>query len=214
MDLIAKERDRLLHRTARVFGLSFTIVSLICLSLPGSVDFTTLAMCIPLYVILGFLQFMSGRSRSLSWVAGAYFVGFTIIILATALPLTSPTPSAISAVSQLAGGSLASAAIVLTTDAARRAALVAGFIVVSLATALVTLASQPISRTLGLIVLGWTLAGVDHVRILDPGCRVGHLWRGVVRLSHLELLARKSTWVWARSQRVSWRPARQHIRYP
>ena len=160
MDLIAKERDRLLHRTARVFGLSFTVVSLICLSLPGSVDFTTLAICIPLYVILGFLQFMTGRSRSLGWVAGAYFTGLTIIILATALPLSSPTPSVISAVTQLAGGSLASTAIVLTTDAARRVALAAGFIVVSLATALVTLTLQPISSTLGLIVLGWTLAGL------------------------------------------------------
>ena len=160
MDLIAKERDRLLHRTARVFGLSFTVVSLICLCLPGSVDFTTLAICIPLYVILGFLQFMTGRSRSLGLVAGAYFTGLIIIILATALPLNSPTPSVVSAVTQLAGGSLASTAIVLTTDAARRVALAAGFIVVSLATALVTLTLQPISSTLGLIVLGWTLAGL------------------------------------------------------
>ncbi|MBG6054632.1 signal transduction histidine kinase [Salinibacterium sp. CAN_S4] len=160
MDLIAKERDRLLHRTARVFGLSFTIVSVICLSLPGSVDLTTLAICVPLYLILGALQFMIGRSRSLGWVTGAFLTGFLIIILATALPVTSPTPSAISAVTQLAGGSLGATAIVLTTDAARRVALVAGFVVVSLTTALVTLTSQPISRTLGLIVLGWTLASL------------------------------------------------------
>jgi signal transduction histidine kinase len=160
MDLIAKERDRLLHRTARVFGLSFTVVSLICLSLPGSVDVTTLAICVPLYIILGFLQFMIGRSRSLGWVAGSYFAGFLIIVLATTLALVSPTPSAVSAIVQLAGGSIASTAIVLTTTATKRVALVAGFVVMSLATALLTLGSQPVSRTLGVMVLGWTLASV------------------------------------------------------
>ena len=160
MDLIVKERDRLLQRTARVFGLSFTVVSLICLSLPGSVDLPTYAICFPLYVVLGFLQYMIGRSRSLGWVAAAYIVGLVVIILVTTLPLTSPGQSATSAVIQLAGASLASTAIVLTTDAPRRVALVAGFVMVSLTTALVTSSFQPISRTLASIVLGWTLAAV------------------------------------------------------
>ena len=160
MDLIVKERDRLLQRTARVFGLSFTVVSLICLSLPGSVDLPTYAICFPLYVVLGFLQYMIGRSRSLGWVTAAYIVGLVIIILVTTLPLTSPGQSATSAVIQMAGASLASTAIVLTTDAPRRVALVAGFVMVSLTTALVTSSFQPISRTLASIVLGWTLAAV------------------------------------------------------
>ncbi|MDJ0334614.1 histidine kinase [Salinibacterium sp. G-O1] len=160
MDLIDKERNRLLQRTARVFGLSFTVVSLVCLSLPGAVDFATYAICFPLYVVLGFFQFMMGRSRSLGWVVASYFVGLTIIVLVTTLPLTSPSQSAISAVMQIAGASLASAAIVLTIDTVRRVALVTGFVMVSLTTALLTLASQPISRTLSAIVLGWTVAAV------------------------------------------------------
>ncbi|MGV8895583.1 MAG: sensor histidine kinase [Rhodoglobus sp.] len=160
MDLIDKERNRLLQRTARVFGLSFTVVSLVCLSLPGAVDFTTYAICFPLYLVLGFFQFMMGRSRSLGWVVASYFVGLTIIVLVTTLPLTSPSQSAISAVMQIAGASLASAAIVLTIDTVRRVALVTGFVMVSLTTALLTLASQPISRTLSAIVLGWTVAAV------------------------------------------------------
>lgn len=160
MDLIDRERDRLLQRTARVFGLSCTVVSLLCLTLPGSVDFTTYAISLPLYVLLGFLQFMMGRSRSLGWVAAAYIVGLMLIVLITTLPLSSPGQSAISAVIQLAGASLASTAIVLTTDAVRRVALVAGFVVVSLTTALLTSTFQPISRTLSAIVLGWTLATV------------------------------------------------------
>ena len=52
MDLIAKERDRLLQRTARIYGLSFTIVSLICLSIPGSVNAVAYFIALPLYAIV------------------------------------------------------------------------------------------------------------------------------------------------------------------
>ncbi len=160
MDLIVKERNRLLQRTARVFGLSFTVVSLICLSLPGAVELATYLICVPLYVVLGLLQFMMGRSRSLGWVAAAFFAGLSLIVLITTLGLTTPSVSASSAVSQLAAGSLAATAIVLTSDAVRRAALITGFVMVSLTTALLTSASQSIALTLAAIVLGWTIAAV------------------------------------------------------
>ncbi|MBC7590118.1 MAG: histidine kinase [Salinibacterium sp.] len=160
MDLIAKERDRLLQRVASIFGLSFTAVSFACLSLPGAVDFQTYVVCAPLYAILAFFQFRMGRSRSLGWVGAAYVTGFALIVLITSLPLVSPGQSAISAVMQLGGASLASTAVVLTTDAARRGVLTAAFILVTITTTLVTLTFQPISRTLAILVLGWTLAAV------------------------------------------------------
>src|SRR5690606_27487237 len=56
VEQILKERDRLLQRTARTFGLSFTVVSLLCLALPGSVSTSTLLAALPLYVLLGFAQ--------------------------------------------------------------------------------------------------------------------------------------------------------------
>ena len=90
MDLIVKERDRLLQRTARVFGLSFTVVSFICLSLPGAVDLATYLICVPLYLVLGLLQFMMGRSRSLGWVAAAFFAGLSLIVLITTLRPDGP----------------------------------------------------------------------------------------------------------------------------
>jgi signal transduction histidine kinase len=160
MDLIAKERDRLLQRTARVFGMSFTVVSLICLSLPGAVDVTTYIICLVLYAVLGLLQFRIGRSRSLGWVGAAYLVGLVIIVVITIVPTVSPGQSAISAVMQIASASLASSAIVLTTDAVRRVALASAFVVVTIMTVLLTLTFQPVSRTLAVIVLGWTLAAV------------------------------------------------------
>ena len=68
MDLIVKERDRLLQRTARVYGLGFTIVSLVCLSLPGALDFIPYLLCVPLYVGIAFCQVQLGTSRSIAWV--------------------------------------------------------------------------------------------------------------------------------------------------
>ncbi|UDF14662.1 histidine kinase [Antiquaquibacter oligotrophicus] len=160
MDLIAKERDRLLQRTARVYGVSFTLVSLVCLTLPGSVDIVTWILCAPLYAVLGFCQFRIGRSRSLGWVVLGMGAGVGIVFVITGLSTVGPGPSAISAVAQLAAGSLASFAVVLTTDALRRVVLGASFIVVSGSTALALAPYQGPIRTLALLLLGWAIATI------------------------------------------------------
>jgi signal transduction histidine kinase len=160
MDLIAKERDRLLQRTARVYGLSFTAVSLVCLSIPGGVDMLTWVLCLPLYAALGAAQFFVGRSRSLGWVLLAVMMGLGIILLVTLGSMPGPGPSAISAVAQLAAGSLASVAVVLTTDALRRVVLGVAFVVVTTLTTLLLSAHQPPLRTLPLLLLGWILATI------------------------------------------------------
>ena len=158
MDLIAKERDRLLQRTARVYGLSFTVVSLVCLTIPGGVDTLTWVLCLPLYAVLGFSQFRLGSSRSLGWVALALGAGLGIVALVTLVSVDGPGPSAISAVSQLTAGSLGSLGVVLTTSPLRRAILgIAATITIGVAV-LVLLPSQPALRTLPLQVLGWMLA--------------------------------------------------------
>lgn len=63
MDLIAKERDRLLQRTARIYGLSFTVVSFLCLSIPGAVETLSYFACIPLYIAIGICQWRVASSR-------------------------------------------------------------------------------------------------------------------------------------------------------
>lgn len=63
MDLIAKERERLLQRAARVYGLSFTAVALICALLPGAVDPLALVISLPLFAAVAFAQLRIGMSR-------------------------------------------------------------------------------------------------------------------------------------------------------
>lgn len=160
MDLIAKERDRLLQRTARLFGLCFTAVSLVCLSIPGAVDPTSYLICLPLYLVLAVLQWRIGVSRSLLWVLPTFLVGLAIIGVVTLLGDVEPGPAGVSAIGQLAAGSLASSAVALTNSARRRAVLITGFVLIGSAAVFLLAPYQPVARTAALLVLGWTLATI------------------------------------------------------
>lgn len=160
MDLIAKERDRLLQRTARVYGLSFTVVSLICLAIPGSVTGLAVVLCLPLYAIVGFSQYRLGVSRSLGWILPAIAAGLAAIVIITVLTPGGPGAAGVSAAMQLAAASLASFAIVLTTEPIRRVVLVVAFLAVGGVTVTLLAPTQPMLRTIPLLVLGWTLATI------------------------------------------------------
>ena len=128
MDLIAKERDRLLQRTARIYGLSFTIVSLICLSIPGSVNAVAYFIALPLYAIVAVSQFRLGVSRSLLWIGPGILAGIAAIVVIAIVTPGGPGAAGVSAAMQLAAASLASFAIVLTTDTVRRILLAGAFL--------------------------------------------------------------------------------------
>jgi signal transduction histidine kinase len=160
MDLIAKERDRLLQRTARVYGLSFTAVSLLCLAIPGSVTSLSFLMTLPLYAVIVVSQVRMGLTRSLVWVALMLMAGLGIIVIVTLVNSGPPGQSGISAVTQLAGAALASSAIVLTTEPIRRLVLGSGFVVIGAALTVLLAPYQVPARTLPLYILGWTLATI------------------------------------------------------
>lgn len=160
MDLIAKERDRLLQRTARVYGLSFTLVSLICLAIPGAVDMASFFVCLPLYLVIAFCQYRIGSSRSMVWAIPIIVAGLGIIGVVTLLAPEATGEAGVSAVAQLAAASLASTAIVLTTGLLRRIFLAASFVATLAATTILLLPFQQFGRTIALIVLGWVLATI------------------------------------------------------
>ena len=160
MELIAKERDRLLQRSARLYGLCFTVVSALCLSIPGAVDSAAFFLCLPLYAAVGFCQFWLGRSRSLVWVAIAIVAGTAVIaIIALASP-GGPSPAGVSAATQLGAGSLASFAIVLTTERSRRVGLGVAFVIVAGTSAVVMAPYLPPIALVPIFVLGWVLATI------------------------------------------------------
>jgi signal transduction histidine kinase len=155
MDLIAKERERLLQRAARVYGLSFTAVALACALLPGAVDRLALVISLPLFAVLALAQLRIGMSRSLLWVGLALLCGVAIIGVFRFVG-TGPSPEAgYSAILQLAAVSLAGCALVLTSSGPRIALLVGAFLLAGGSAVLVADGVPHMLRTAGLVMLGW-----------------------------------------------------------
>ena len=164
MDLITKERDRLLQRTARVYGLSFTIVALLCFVLPGAVSSTALIISLPLFVVLGIAQFRMGVSRSPLWLAVALAAGLAIVVVAGTVG-SRPSQAGFTALVELAAASLAATALVLTSSGPRIAALVVVFLVIGAVLLLLTSDLQAPLRTAGIYVLGWVLPALIAIWI-------------------------------------------------
>lgn len=155
MELIVKERERLLQRAARVYGLSFTAVALGCAVLPGALDSLALLLSLPLFALLAFAQVRIGMSRSLLWVALALVSGAGIIGIHRFVG-SGPSPEAgYAVIIQLAAASLASCAIVLTSSGPRILLLVASFLAIGGGAVLVSSGLPQMIRTAGLVVLGW-----------------------------------------------------------
>lgn len=155
MDLINRERDRLLQQVARVWGLSFTVLAAVCLLVQSAADPSVLAVAAVPFVLLAVAQLRMGVSRSVVWVAAQLVAGAAIIAVITTLG--SPTESVMGAVTALAGGSLAALTLVMLSPGIRVVAISIAFAAVTVFTVLMTSTLQPPVRTLGTLVLGWVL---------------------------------------------------------
>lgn len=165
MDLITRERDRLLQRSARVYGLSFTAVSALCFALPGAVPFPVLLIGSPLYLILAASLVAVGLSRSLWWPVVALLAGSGIVV-AIALLAAPPTPSASLAIIHVTAAGLASLALVLTTSVPRIAVLVLGSLTGVAVVVFAEIATPAQSlRSGGTVLVGWGLATLIAVWI-------------------------------------------------
>ena len=165
MDHILKERDRLLQGTARIYGLGFAGVALLCLLVPDAVAPATYLPLVPLFVALVFAQYRIGLSRSYLWILLEVLSVLGIVVSISALNPGGLTPAALSAIAQLTAASLASVALVLATDRVRIGALVGIFVVVTVVTVWLTADSRSPVATAGLLFLGWSLAAVTGIWI-------------------------------------------------
>ncbi|MCU1422376.1 MAG: histidine kinase [Microbacteriaceae bacterium] len=160
VELIAKERDRLLQRTARAIGLGSTAVALVCLVVPGVIGPTTLVATLPLFAILILGIARTGASHSLIWVVLGLGSGLAIMLIVH-LPIDGRAGSALgTALVPLAAGALASFAIVLTTSVVRIVILVIGAIASIALVEQVVDATTFISIEGATVALGWVLLGV------------------------------------------------------
>ena len=160
MELIAKERDRLLQRTARFLGLAGTIITLISLSFPGVVRMTSYFAAIPLLLVLMLCHVMVTRGRPVVWAAVGIAAGLAALVVIR-LPLSAtPSSSLGAAVIPLGAAGMACFALVLVSSVARIILLVVGGI---LSTILVQNTAQHpgvLSATALSVLLGWVLISV------------------------------------------------------
>jgi signal transduction histidine kinase len=163
MDLIDKERDRLLQRSARVYGLSFTGVSALCFVLPGAVPPQALLLGIPLYLILIAALVAVGLSHAIWWPVVALVAGAGIVVT-IALLTAPPSPAASLAILHLTAAGLASLALVLTSSLPRILLLTAGALS-GVAVVVFAEAEAPgqALRSGGTVLVGWGLAALITV---------------------------------------------------
>ena len=158
VELIAKERDRILQRSARFIGLGSTVVALICFSVPGVLHLTTLLSALPLFVVLAFSLYRVGVNQSLFWIVLGILSGLGILVVVQLPDEAQASPSLGTAIVPLAAGAIASFAVVLTAGVGRLILLVVGFV------ATVVLADLaipgPVSMQDAQIVVGWVLTAV------------------------------------------------------
>ncbi len=160
VELIAKERDRLLQRSARLIGIGSAVVALACLAIPGVLAWTTLLATLPLFAVLVFCHLRLGASQSAGWALVGIIAGLGILVILL-LPLGAAAgPALPTAIVPLAGGSVAAFATVLTGSPRRIALLVVGLIAAVVLTELVTGAPAVFSFAGVSVALGWVLAAV------------------------------------------------------
>jgi signal transduction histidine kinase len=156
--LIARERDRILQRSARFIGLGSTAVALVCFSVPGVVPQMTLHLVLPLLGILAFSLYRVGVNGSLVWVGLGILSGLGILVVVRVWGDGTVSPSLGAAIIPLAAGALASFAVVLTVSVMRLVMLVVAFV------ATVVLAELAIPGNVGVqdaqILIGWVLATI------------------------------------------------------
>ncbi|WP_168627892.1 MULTISPECIES: ATP-binding protein [unclassified Cryobacterium] len=157
MEPIAKERDRLLYRTTRALGMATATTSLIALSVPGMMPTNAwLAMLGP-FVVLFLSLYALGRDPRLPWAVLGIFAGIVILVIAN-LPFAADHAASLPfALAPLAGGTLASFSLVLTTSVPRLVILGLSFGTATVLTELVSPSSGILSEKTIIVIVGWLL---------------------------------------------------------
>lgn len=200
MDLIAKERDRVLQRVARAYGLGFTVVAAVCLALPGAVtDPAALAVVLVLAAALAGAQIVLGVSRNPVWVLVSLAAGLGATAVATGFGGRALSTGGMTALQLLLAGSLASTAIVLGGTVLRLIGLVVAFAAVLVVALWATAASQPPLVVGTAVLLGWLLAAgvglwitAGVPRVSKRIASIGRAHRAERQASELEAQRRQS----------------------
>jgi signal transduction histidine kinase len=160
MELIAKERDRLLQRTARFLGLAGTIVALVSLSIPGVVPLATYLEMLPLLAFLVFSHIMVARSLAVIWASLGILAGIGSLLVARAPFGETPSAGLADALAPLGAAGVAAFALVLVASLPRILLLVLGAVASSVIVQSASMGTGALSGATLSVILGWVLTAV------------------------------------------------------
>lgn len=179
VDLIEKERRRLLQSAARALGLSGVALSAICLSLPGVVDSDVLPSVLIVLAGQAAALIMVGRSGHIGWVALTIVLGCSALALAQ-LPWGQSTSLSLStSLAPLGVAGLGALGIVLSDKTGRWLLWAAG----TLASSLLVATAGPTSDLISTAAIA-TLAGWVMTLIIGLWVTVG-VQRSVHRIANI-----------------------------
>ncbi|MGO4785067.1 sensor histidine kinase [Cryobacterium sp. W22_MBD10_FK3] len=188
MPRIARERDRVLRRSARVTGVTASVTSLAYLAVPGGPGApVTLLVGALLVLILG-CQYVLGQSGALRWVLCIIVLGNAAILVVGSnhrvdVGLTGVEEALIGS---LAAGAISCVAPVLVVGPQRQLVLFGAFGVTAASVALVTMSAGASVLPLALTVCGWAALSLGGWWMAQSVPRVLQRVAAIGRAHHAE----------------------------
>lgn len=199
MPRIARERDRVLRRAARMTGLISSGSALVYLSIPTGVQTNVVVVTAPLILLLVGCQYLLGRTGALRWALAIVALGNIAVLVVglAARPELGLNIVEESVIASLAAGAVGSVAIVLVVGSGRQLLLFASFGITVAAVTLVTTAGGSV-LALTLTVCGWAALSMSGwwiaqsvPRVLQRIAAIGRAHQAERHASELEAQRRQ-----------------------
>ena len=186
MELIEKERRRLLQSATRAFGLSGVVLTALCLALPGIVDSDLLPSVLIVLAGQAGALIMIGRSGHIGWVALTIVLGCGALALAQ-LPGGQSNSLALStSLAPLGAAGLGAVGMVLSEGTGRRVLWAMGTLVSSLLVAMAGPTSGLISTSAIATLAGWVITLIIGLWVTVGVQRAVQRIENIGRAHHLE----------------------------
>lgn len=186
MDRMKRERERLLQRTARVYGLSFTAVAVLCILLPGEIPVPAAAGSIALLAVVAVAQWRIGSDARASWMVVVLVAGLAAMVVAQ---LGGRSASSLTALTHVSAGAVGSLALLETIRPGRLRIVAAAFVLTSVAAVATSWATDAFPYVVLVHVFGWLLAVILGYWLSVAVRRVGRRITDIGRAHRAERMA-------------------------
>ncbi|WP_233548855.1 sensor histidine kinase [Clavibacter lycopersici] len=181
-----RERERLLQRTARVYGLSFTAVAAACILLPGEIPVPAATGSVALLTVLAVAQWRIGTDARVRWMLVVLVAGIAAMVVAQ---LGGRSASSLTALTHISAGAIGSLALLETIRPGRLRVVAAAFALTSAVAACASWATAAFPYVVLVHVFGWLLAVILGYWLSVSVRRVGRRITDIGRAHRAERMA-------------------------